>query len=115
MRQDMFDALVAAFERTGFGGADALYLNDAANIAYAAEAARFGRIDLPVLFLHAEHDPVCDTMHSRLAEPMREERTDLSETRIAAGHMLMPESPSRVNAALDDWLEAKKLVISNHP
>ena len=115
MPQDIFDALVAAFEKTGFGGADAWYLNDAANIAYAAEAAQFGRIDLPVLFLHAEHDPVCDTMRSRLADPMREDCTDLSEASIAAGHMLMLENPREVNAALDDWLAAKKLAISAQP
>ena len=107
MPQDIFDALVAAFERTGFGGANAWYLNDAANIAYAAEAVGFGRLGMPVLFLHAEWDAICDTMHSRLAEPMREDCADLTEATIAAGHMLMLERPGAVNDAIERWLAAK--------
>ena len=109
MPQGDFDALVAAFEKTGFGGADAWYLNDAANIAYAAEAPNFGRIGLPVLFLHAEWDTVCDTVHSRLGDPMREDCSDLAEVTIAGGHMLMLERPAEVNAAIADWLEAKQV------
>ena len=109
MPQDDFDALVAAFEATGFGGADAWYLNDADNMAFAAEAPNFGRIDLPVLFLHAEWDTVCDTVHSRLAEPMREDCSDLTEVTIAGGHMLMLERPTEVNAAISGWLSAKRL------
>ena len=109
MPQDVFDALVAAFETTGFGGADAWYLNDAANIAFAAEAPSFGRIELPVLFLHAERDTVCDTVHSRLADPMREDCTDLTEVTIASGHMLMLEQPDDVNAAVADWLATKDI------
>lgn len=105
--QEIFDALVSAFEKTGFAGADAWYLNDAPNIAYAAEAENFGRLDLPVLFLHAERDTVCDTVHSRLADPMREDCTDLTEVKIASGHMLMLERPSEVNAAIADWLRVK--------
>ena len=112
MPQDIFDALVAAFEKTGFGGADAWYLNDAANIAYAAEAHRFGQIDLPVLFVHAERDTVCDTVHSRLADPMREDCTDLTEVTIASGHMVMLEQPDEVNAAIAAWLAEKGLSIS---
>ncbi len=109
MPQETFDALVAAFERTGFGGADAWYLNDAANIAYADEAVSFGRIDLPVLFLHAEWDMVCDTVHSRLADPMREDCSDLTEVTIAGGHMLMLERPDDVSAAIGSWLASANL------
>lgn len=105
MPQDMFDALAATFEKTGFGGADAWYLNDAANIAFAAEAPDFGRIDLPVLFLHAEWDPVCDTVHSRLADPMREDCARLTEVTIGGGHMLMLERPDEVNNAIAHWLD----------
>ena len=35
------------------------------------ERANGGRIDLPVLFLHGAYDYVCETINSRLAEPMR--------------------------------------------
>lgn len=107
MPQDIFDALVAAFELTGFSGANAWYLNDAANIAFAAQAPAFGRIDLPVLFLHAERDTVCDTVHSRLSDPMREDCTDLTEATISAGHMLMLERAQEVNAAIGEWIATK--------
>ena len=98
-----FDELVAAFRSTGFSGADAWYMNDAANLAYAAEAPDFGRLTLPALFLHAEHDVVCDTVRSRLAEPMREDCADLTEITIDGGHMLMLERPEAVNRAIAAW------------
>lgn len=109
MPQDMFDALVGAFEKTGFGGADAWYLNDDANGAYAAEAPGSGRIDRPVLFLHAEWDAVCDTVHSRLADPMRNDCAHLTEVTIAGGHMLMLERPGDVNTAIARWLRAENI------
>ena len=109
MPHDLFDALVAAFQHTGFAGADAWYLNDADNIAFAAEAPDFGRIDRPVLFLHAEWDTICDTVHSRLAEPMREDCPNLTEVTIAGGHMLMLEGAAEVNAAITDWLATQQL------
>ena len=102
-RED-FDALVAAFRATGFRGADAWYLNEAANLAFAAEAPDFGRISLPALFLHAARDVVCETIHSRLAEPMREDCTNLTEVTLDGGHELMLERPDEVNAALEAWV-----------
>ena len=98
-----FEEMVAAFRSTGFSGADAWYMNDAANLAYAAEAPDFGRLTLPALFLHAERDVVCDTVHGRLAEPMREDCADLTEITIDAGHMLMLERPEAVNRAIAAW------------
>ena len=100
-----FDELVAAFKATGFAGANAWYMNDAANLAYAAEAPNFGRLGLPVLFLHAADDAVCATVHGRLAEPMREDCDDLTEVVIHSGHESMLERPADVNKALADWLE----------
>lgn len=104
-----YEALVAAFRRTGFRGANAWYLNDAANVAYAAEAADFGRLTLPVLFFHAAWDPICDTAHGCLAEPMRQDCTDLHEVTIEGGHELMLERPAEVNTALAAWLTSKGL------
>lgn len=104
-----FDRLVAAFEATGFRGADAWYMNDAANMAFAAEAPDFGRLTLPALYLHAEWDTVCDSAHSRLSEPMREDCVDLTEVTIAGGHELMLEQPEAVNAAIERWLVVKTL------
>ena len=109
LSQPDFDALVAAFRSTGFAGADAWYMNDAANLAYAAEAPRFGHLTLPALLLHAAHDVVCDTVHGRLAEPMREDCADLTEVTPGAGHELMLESPEAVNQAIAGWLSARQL------
>lgn len=104
-----FDALIAAFEATGFRGADAWYMNDALNEAHALGARDFGRLTLPVLFIHAALDTVCWTVDGRLAEPMRAACTDLTEATVEAGHHLMLEKPAEVNAAVDAWLAAKGL------
>ena len=45
------------------------------------EAQNGGQIELPVLFLHGAYDWVCETDHSRLAEPMRAACSDLTEAR----------------------------------
>jgi len=105
MSDAMFEAFVVAFERSGFHGANAWYLNDADNAAFAREAPGFGRIDLPALFVHAAWDTVCDTVHSDLAEPMREDCTALTEIVVEAGHMLMLEKPDAVTGAIEDWLD----------
>jgi pimeloyl-ACP methyl ester carboxylesterase len=47
-------------------------------------------------------------MHSRLAEPMRHDCTDLTEVVVNSGHWMAQEQPVAVNAALAKWL-AKKL------
>jgi pimeloyl-ACP methyl ester carboxylesterase len=105
MSEAMFEAFVTAFDRTGFRGADAWYLNDADNAAFAREARGFGRIDVPALFIHANRDTVCDTMHSGLAVPMREDCTALTEIFVESGHMLMLEDPEGVTSAVERWLD----------
>lgn len=109
LSQADFDELVAAFRSTGFAGAGAWYMNDAANLAYAAEAPRFGRLMLPALFLHATRDAVCDTVHSRLANPMRDDCSALTEAMIMGGHELTLERPDEVNAEIAEWIEAEGL------
>jgi len=99
-----FDALVAAFMQTGFAGANAWYVNDAANLTYATEAPLFGRLALPVLFIHALRDAVCDTFRGRLAEPMREDCVALTEVSLDAGHEIMLERPDETNQAIEQWL-----------
>ena len=104
-----YDAIVAAFRVTGFSGANAWYLNDDANLAYANEAPNFGRLSLPVLFLHAAWDKVCDSANTALADPMRADCADLSEVTIEGGHELQLDCPDQVNAAIEAWLDAKNL------
>jgi hypothetical protein len=71
--------LAAALARSGFLGADSWYMNSAANTAYAARARDAGKLALPVLFLHGAYDFTCETIDSRLAEPMRRDCADLTD------------------------------------
>lgn len=98
---------VAALERNGFFGPDSWYMNHARNIEFAARATNGGRLAMPVLFLHAAYDYTCDTTHSRLAEPMRQDCADLMEVVVASGHWMAQEKPAAVNAALVQWLVRK--------
>jgi pimeloyl-ACP methyl ester carboxylesterase len=104
-----FGKLVQAFLQTGFGGANAWYINDAANLAYAAEAPNFGRLALPVLFIHAMRDAVCDTYRGRLAGPMREDCEALTEASLDAGHEVMLERPDETNLTIENWLNRLQL------
>ncbi len=95
---------VAALERSGFFGPNSWYMNGPANVAYAERARANWRLMMPVLFLHGEYDYVCETVESRLAEPMRAHCANLSETIVKSGHWMAQEKPLDVNAALAKWL-----------
>jgi pimeloyl-ACP methyl ester carboxylesterase len=95
---------VAALERNGFFGPDSWYMNDEASVAYAARAKANWRLTMPVLFLHGAYDYVCETIDSRLAEPMRANCADLTEVTVPSGHWMAQEKPTHVNAALAKWL-----------
>jgi len=66
-----------------------------------------GRLEMPVLFLHAAYDYTCETLTSRLAEPMRRDCGDLTEVVVPSGHWMAQEKPAAVNAALAKWLAVK--------
>jgi pimeloyl-ACP methyl ester carboxylesterase len=93
----------AALERNGFFGPDSWYMNWEANLAYAGRAKSAWRLKMPVLFIHAAYDYVCETIDSRLAEPMRAHCDKLTEATIASGHWMAQEKPVEVNAALAKW------------
>ncbi len=101
-------AYTEALTRNSFFGPDSYYLNHAANIAFTAKAVNDGVVELPALFMAARYDYVCETINSRLAEPMRGLCRNLTEVEIASGHWMAQEKPVEVNAALCNWL-AKKL------
>jgi len=105
------ESYVASLERNGFFGPDSWYMNHAANTAYAATAPDSGRLSLPVLFLHGAYDYTCETIDSRLAEPMRAACADLTEVVVQSGHWMAQENPVAVNAALVRWLVTKLLAI----
>lgn len=97
-------AYVAALERNGFSGPDSWYMNAQANEAFAAQSRANWHLQMPVLFLHARYDAVCETLRSSLAAPMRAHCADLSEAVVASGHWMAQERPIDVNAALVRWL-----------
>ena len=100
-------AYSAALSRTGFFGPDSWYMNHAANIAYAKGAKNNGCLTMPTLFLHGAYDYTCETMISRLAEPMRQDCADLTEVVVPSGHWMAQEKPRHVNATLAKWLVDK--------
>jgi pimeloyl-ACP methyl ester carboxylesterase len=95
---------VAALERNGFFGPNSWYMNHARNADYAKLATDGGRLALPVLFLHGRYDYTCQTVDSRLADPMRSACADLTESVIDTGHWMAQEKPVCVNSAIARWL-----------
>lgn len=63
-----------------------------------------GYLDMPVLFLNARYDIICECTHSRLPVPMRTYCRNLAEETIPSGHWLAQEKPLEVNAALVKWM-----------
>jgi pimeloyl-ACP methyl ester carboxylesterase len=102
-----FHRYTAALEANGFFGPDSWYMNARRNVDYAAKSVNGGALLLPVLFLHGEYDYTCETVASRLAEPMRRDCRDLTEVIVQSGHWMAQEKPRAVNAALAKWLATK--------
>jgi len=98
---------VSALERNGFFGPDSWYMNAERNMAYARNSVEGGRLSMPVLFLHGAYDYTCETIDSRLAEPMRRHCADLTEVVVESGHWMAQEKPVSVNAALARFLATK--------
>jgi len=95
---------VAALERNGFFGPDSWYMNHERNLQFASKAVNAGRLAMPVLFLHALYDYTCETVDSRLAEPMRRDCQNLTEATVETGHWMAQEKPASVNAAIARWM-----------
>ena len=93
-----------ALEKNGFFGPNSVYMNHAANAAYAENVVNDARLDMPVLFLAGQYDYTCDCINSELAAPMRERCSNLTEKVVYSGHWMAQERPSDVNAALFGWL-----------
>jgi pimeloyl-ACP methyl ester carboxylesterase len=106
---------VSALERNGFFGPSSWYMNHTANAAYALAAKNDAYLDMPVLFLNAQYDYVCECTHSRLAEPMRTYCRNLTEVTLRTGHWMAQEKPVEVNAALVKWLATSVSAIWPQP
>ncbi len=98
------DAYVAALSKTGFFGSCSFYMNHPANTAYGRQAVNDGYLDMPVLFLTAAYDYVCECVDSRLPEPMRKYCRNLTERTVNSGHWMAQEKPVDVNNALVHWI-----------
>ena len=107
LTEEDLEAYTAALTRNGFFGPDAWYMNDKANGAYAQKSRSDGKLAMPVLFLHGAYDTTCETMTSKLADPMRRDCSDLTEVVVKSGHWMAQEKPVDVNVALTRWLAAK--------
>ncbi len=103
--QDL-DAYTAALERNGFFGPNSWYMNHKVNGEYA-KRSKTSKLSMPALFLHAAYDTACETVHSKMAEPMRRDCAQLTEVVVNSGHWMAQEQPAAVNAALTKWLAAK--------
>jgi pimeloyl-ACP methyl ester carboxylesterase len=104
LTQNDLETYVAALQSNGFFGPDSWYMNRKRNLAFASRAKNAGLLTMPVLFLHGEYDYTCETVTSRLAEPMRQDVKNLTEVTVASGHWMAQEKPAVVNAALAKWL-----------
>jgi pimeloyl-ACP methyl ester carboxylesterase len=104
LTDDDFNIYVGALTRNGFFGPGSWYMNHGRNMELAAKALNGGTLEMPVLFLHGEYDYTCETVTSRLAEPMRLHCRNLTEVIVRSGHWMAQEKPIAVNAALAKWL-----------
>jgi pimeloyl-ACP methyl ester carboxylesterase len=107
LAEEDFHKYVAALQGNGFFGPDSWYMNHERNLEFATKAVDRGRLLLPVLFLHGEYDYTCETVVSRLADPMRRDCQNLTEVIVPSGHWMAQEKPLAVNAALAKWLAAQ--------
>lgn len=98
------DTYVEALSRTGFFGTSSFYMNHPANTEYAKSRVNDGYLDMPVLFLTASYDYVCECVDSRLPEPMRKYCRNLTERTVNSGHWMAQEKPRDVNNALAEWM-----------
>nr|POE78481.1 epoxide hydrolase a [Quercus suber] len=105
--QDIVREFEDDMTRTGFFGANAYYMNHAANRKYILDNTVNEVLEIPVLFVAARYEAVCDTINTRIAEPMERLCKDLTFTYIDAGHWVLLEKPEETNAAIARWLVEK--------
>lgn len=105
LTEEYYDELVTPLEATGMWAPDAWYYNHQRNRAYTLQKWKNdGYLHMPVLFIEAQFDMICDTSVSRFSEPMRKYCTNLTECSIDAGHWVAEEKPAETNAAIARWL-----------
>ena len=96
----------SSLEKNGFFGPNSYYMNHPANAEFGQEAKNDGILEMPVLFLGARYDYVCDTITTGMAEPMRANCKNLTEHVVDSGHWMAQERPDEVNEKIAAWLGA---------
>jgi pimeloyl-ACP methyl ester carboxylesterase len=104
LTEEDFLQYTCALERNGFFGPDSWYMNAGRNLQFAKSAVNGGRLTMPALFLHAAYDYTCETIRSKLTDPMRQHCDRLTEVTVPSGHWMAQERPTEVNSALVKWL-----------
>jgi pimeloyl-ACP methyl ester carboxylesterase len=79
-------------------------MNTPANTEYTLGAPNDGRLEMPVLFVHAAYDYVAKTLGTRLADPMRAKCSNLEEATVTSSHWMAQEKPVELNGILVNWL-----------
>jgi len=102
--EDELDLYSEGLKRNGFFGPNSWYMNHQANASYFESVSNDGILEMPVLFLAARYDYTCESVSSRLAEPMRDKCSNLTETIIDSGHWMAQEKPCEVNREIVKWL-----------
>ena len=101
---DELEVYAAGLKDNGFFGPNSWYMNHEANASYFESVTNDGILEMPVLFLAARYDYTCESVTSRLTEPMREKCSNLTETIIDSGHWMAQEKPIEVNREIVKWL-----------
>lgn len=105
---DVLREFISAMEKTTFTPGCAWYINHKANSEFSKKHIKpDSRITIPVLFIHATYDYVCQTVDTKLSEPMKKTCVDLTEAIIEAGHWVATEKRQETNDALEKWLKEK--------
>jgi pimeloyl-ACP methyl ester carboxylesterase len=102
--EDELQIYAGGLKRNGFFGPNSWYMNHKANADYFTSVVNDAVLSMPVLFLSAQYDYTCETIDSRLAEPMREKCTNLTEKIIDSGHWMAQEKPQEVNREIVKWM-----------
>jgi pimeloyl-ACP methyl ester carboxylesterase len=85
-------------------------MNHKANAEYHQRPNNSDHLAMPALFLAGHFDYTCESITSRLTEPMRQKCKNLTEATIDSGHWMAQEKPQAVNRELARWIFNQNLV-----
>lgn len=102
---ETLDELVSSFKSTGWFGPNSWYMHSKENWDFNTKhSAKNGRLEMPVLFVHATYDTGPESIYGKYNWAMRKLIPNLTETGIDSGHWVMAEASQETNAAISRWL-----------